>query len=174
MSSLDIASYNRQGKVFHGANVAAKNHIVVGTSETGIGLTNPWGSGKKVILVEFGFAATSVSTAVTTIGLAMGLPTVLAPTSYTKIAIQKADCSGPAADSVCTLWDAATFVTAPIAIKWCFGNLWVTGGTGDHPYAMTYYPEGAVVVVPGASIVSVVLGATQAGVGSFTWIEVPV
>lgn len=174
MSNLDVTSYNRQGKVFWGANVSAVNHIVVGTSETGIGLTNPWGSGKKLILVDFGFAATSVSTAVTAIGIAMGLPTVLAPTSFTKITIQKADCSGPGVDSVATLWGAATFVTAPITCKWCFGNLWVTGGTGDHPYSMVYYPEGSIVVSPGASIVSVVLGATQAGVGSFTWIEVPV
>jgi hypothetical protein len=173
MSNLDIASYNRQGKVFNGANVAAKNHIVVGTSETGLGLTNPWGSGKKVIMVDFGFAATSVSTAVTAIGLAVGLPTVLAPTSFTKISIQGADSSGINGGSVCTLWDAATFVTAPISCRWSFGNLWVTGGAGDHPYQMMDRIEGAIVLVPGASIVTAVLGATQAGVASFTWIEVP-
>ena len=174
MSNLDIASYNRQGKVFCGANVAAVNHIVVGTSETGLGLTNPWGSGKKLILVDFGFSATSVSTAVTAVGLAVGLPTVLAPTSFTRVAIQKADCSGPASDSVAVLWGAATFVTAPIAIRWVGGNLWVTGGTGDHPYYINDKPEGAIVVVPGASVCTVVLGATQAGTASFTWIEVPV
>jgi hypothetical protein len=170
MATLNTSDLNRQGKVFSGANVASQAITAVATSMTGLILYNPYGSGRKLSLIDVGVIFTIVATAVTAVGLAVALPVVLAPTSVTAITVQNADCSGPASNNVGRLYSAATFVTAPITTRWFGGNVWVTGGTGDHPYSLNDKVEGAVVVVPGAAVMLSVISAVS-GAASMTWAE---
>ena len=177
MSNMDIASYNRRGVCFSGSNVSAKALTAVTTAMTGLILYNPIGSNKKLLLVDLGWVSSVVGTGVGNLGLAISPPQGAAPTSTgvtTASAVLGADGSGGANVSVAKLFDAATFLTAPVTQRWIGGNIWVTGGTGDHPYMIQDHVEGAVILVPGAAAMFTIVTTVMTGMGHFTWVEVPV
>ena len=173
MSNLDIASYNRQGKVYTLANTAAVATTAVGTTVTGLILTNPYGSGKKFIMVDWGWASSVVGTGVGNLGLANMSVSLTAVTQTTPITVRAADGSG-AATSVALGASSVTLPVASVAVKWLGGNIWVTGGTGDHPYMLQGSLEGSLVLVPGSALHFAHVTTVLTGLGSFTWVEVPV
>lgn len=175
MSSLDVASYNRQGKVFCAANVAAKSVIAVTTSMTGVILYNPAGSGKKFIIVDAGWAWTTVPGAVHNIGMALAAPNVTVPTTLTAIGsgVLAADGSGNAGNSVARAYDAAALPVAPVMQRLSFGAAWGTS-VGVSPHMLQDKIDGALILVPGAVLTFAAVTTTAVGLGSLTWIEVNV
>lgn len=173
MSSLDIASLNRQGKVFCAANVSAKSVVAVSTTETGVILHNPPGSGKKLVIIHGGFVWTTVPGALHNLGWGLMAANPVLPTSLTAIGsgVLAADGSGNAGQSVARAYDAATLPTAPVAVRWFGGAAWVTGASVG-PYIMVDYVEGALAVVPGAAAALIVVTTTAVGMGSVCWAEV--
>lgn len=174
MSNLDIASYNRQGKVFVAANVSAKSVIAVTTAMTGVILHNPAGSGKKLLIVDAGWVYTTAAAALHNIGLALAAPHATAPASLTAIGsgVLRADGSGTASEAVGRAYDAATLPVAPVAVKWLWGAV-ATGGTNTYG-PMTAYLDGSLILVPGATLTFAAVTTTAVGMGSVSWIEVPV
>lgn len=173
MSNLDVASYNRQGKVFAVANTAAVATTAVAATTTGLIVINPYGSGKKLVMVDWGWASSVVGTGVGNLGLAIGAASTTAVTNTTPITVRAADGSG-SATSVAAGSSSATLPAAAVAIKWLGGNIWVTGGTGDHPYMLQGTLEGSIILVPGSTLQFTHVTTVLTGLGSFTWIEVPV
>lgn len=175
MSNLDIASYNRKGQVFSAANTAAKSVIAVTTSMTGVILYNPAGSGKKLVLVHAGWVWTTAPAAVHNIGIALAAPNVTVPSSLTAIGsgVMAADGSGNAGASVARAYDAATLPVAPVIQRWSFGATYGSG-VGESPAALIDYIEGALILVPGAVACFAAVTTTAVGMGSISWIEVPV
>ena len=175
MSNLDIASYNRQGKLFYAANVSTKTVSAVGTAMTGVILHNPTGSGKKLLVVDAGFSYVTVPVAVAAIGLGMAAPNATAPASLTAIGtgVMAADGSGSGTQAVGRAYDAATLPVAPTAAKWGFTYNYVSAASGN-PATVFYYVDGSLLLVPGATIALIALTTASAGVGSISWIEVPV
>src|SRR5438552_10021519 len=108
MATLNVSDLNRQGKVFVGANVSAKSVIAVAAAMTGLVLWNPPSSNKKLVLVDVGFAYTTVPGALHNLGIAVMVANNALPTSLTvagRSAIA-ADGSGNVGQGV--VWDAAT------------------------------------------------------------------
>ena len=173
MSNLDVASYNRQGKVYTLANTAAVATTAVATTTTGLILTNPYGSGKKFIMVDWGWASSVVGTGVGNLGIAVMAAHTTAVTQTTPITVRAADGSG-AATSVGLGASSVTLPQAAVVAKWVGGNIWVTGGTGDHPYMLQGSFEGSLLLVPGSALHFTHVTTVLTGLGSFTWIEVPV
>ena len=175
MSNLDIASYNRQGKVFVAANTSAKSVIAVTTVMTGVILHNPTGSGKKLIIVDAGFAWTTVPGAVHNLALALAAPNATAPASLTAIGsgVLNADGSGASASAVGRAYDAATLPVAPVAVRWFAGAAWGTS-VGVSPHSLLDHVDGALILVPGATLTFAAVTTTAVGMGSLTWIEVNV
>lgn len=175
MSSLDIASLNRQGKVFCAANVAAKSVIAVTTSMTGVILYNPAGSQKKLVLIHAGWVWTTAPAAVHNIGIALAAPNVAVPSSLTAIGsgVLAADGSGNAGQSVARAYDAATLPVAPVIVRWSFGATYGSG-VGESPAALIDYIEGAICLVPGAVATFAAVTTTAVGMGSICWAEVDV
>ena len=173
MSNLDIASYNRQGKVYAVANTAAVATTAVATTTTGLYVFNPFGSGKKLVMVDWGWASSVVGTGVGNLGIALMPTSQTAVTNTTPITVQNADGSGAATTAVARAGSSATLPVAGVAVKWLGGNIWVTGGTGDHPYMLSGSFEGSLIVVPGSAIQFTHVTTVLTGLGSFTWIEVP-
>jgi hypothetical protein len=176
MASIDVVSYNRQGKVYTGTNVSAKALTAVATAMTGLILYNPFGSGKKLVLVDAGFVTSVVGTGVGNLGIAIAPTVPLGPTSATS-----ASCSAvlsaagdTGSTSVAKLYDTATFATAPVMQRWIGGNIWVTGGAGDHPYQIMDRIDGSLILVPGAAAMLSIVTTVMTGMGHFTWAEVPV
>lgn len=167
MSNLDVTSYNRQGKVFQVANVAAVSVLAVSTTMTGLILCNPYGSNKKFILVDAGFVWTTAPAAAHQIGIAMGFSQT-AVTHTTPVVVYSADGAGSGVNSVALADSASTLPVAATARRWFGGALGATTGA----YMIKDYPEGAVVLVPGAYAHLTTVTTTAVGMGSFTWIEV--
>ena len=174
MSNLDIASYNRQGKVFTAANTSAKSVIAVTTSMTGVILYNPAGSNKKFIIVDAGWVWTTVPGAVHNIGMALAAPNVTVPTTLTAIGsgVLAADGSGNAGTSVARAYDAAALPVAPVIQRWSFGAAWGSS-VAVSPFKATDQIDGALILVPGAVLAFAAVTTTAVGMGSVTWIEVP-
>ncbi len=173
MASIDIASYNRQGKVFTAANTAAVALTAVNVTTTGLIVFNPFGSGKKLIMLDWGYASSVVGTGVGNLGIALMPANVTAVTNTTPITVQAADGSGAAATSVARASSSVTLPEAGVAVKWLGGNIWVTGGAGDHPYQWGGNLDGSLIVVPGSAIHFTIVTTVMTGLGSFTWAEVP-
>jgi hypothetical protein len=174
MSNLDIASYNRQGKVFVAANVSAKSVIAVTTGMTGVILYNPVGSNKKLIIADASFVWTTAPAAVHNIGLALAAPNPTVPSSLTAIGsgVLAADGSGNAGSAVARAYDAATLPVAPVIVRWMGGAVYGSG-VGESPYSIMDHVDGSIILVPGAVMTFAAVTTTAVGMGSVTWIEVP-
>ena|SRR3990167_894471 len=175
MSNFDIASYNRQGKVFTAANVSAKNVIAVTTAMTGVILHNPAGSNKKLLIANAGWVWTTVPGAVHNIGLALAGPNATAPSSLTAIGsgVLSADGAGNAGNSVGRAYDAATLPVAPVIVRWLGGAAWGTS-VGVSPFSIMQNVDGGLILVPGSTLTFAAVTTTAVGMGSVTWVEVPV
>lgn len=172
--SLDVASYNRQGKVFVAANVSAKSVIAVTTAMTGVILHNPAGSGKKFLIVDAGWVWTTAPAAVHNLGLALAAPNATAPSSLTAIGsgVLAADGSGSGTQAAGRAYDAATLPVAPVIVRW-FGGAAYGSGVGESPFSIVDHVDGALILVPGATLTFAAVTTTAVGMGSVTWIEVP-
>ena len=168
MASLDVMSYNRQGKVFTVSNVAAVSVLAVSTTMTGLVLINPFGSGKKLILVDAGFVWTTAGAAAHQIGVALGWSTT-AVTNTTAITVLRADGGGTGTNSVAAGSSSATLPTAAVAQMWIGGSL----GTAVSPYMVRERIDGSLILIPGAYAHLTTVTTTAVGMGSFTWVEVP-
>ena len=168
MSNLDVASYNRQGKVFHAANVAAASVLAVATTMTGLILCNPYGSRKKLLMVDAAFVWTTAGAAAHQIGIAVGYSQT-AVTHTTPAIIYNADGSGVSATSVALVDVSSTLPVVTTARKWIGGSL----GTAVSPYMVNERLDGSIILVPGAYCHLTTVTTTAVGMGSFTWIEVP-
>ena len=170
MATLNVADLNRQGRVFVGANVSAKSVIAVTTAMTGLILWNPTGSGRKLVLIDTGFAYTTAPGALHNIGVAMMASNNAVPTSLTVSGRSAVAADGSGNVGVGVTWDAATLPAAPVAVRW-FGGTMATGSVS--PYQLNDRIDGSLILVPGAAACLTVVTTTAVGMGHFTWAEVP-
>ena len=175
MSNFDVASYNRQGKLFVAANTSAKSVIAVTTAMTGLILHNPAGSNKKILIETAGWVWTTVPGAVHNIALALAAPNATAPSSLTAIGsgVLAADGSGASTAAVGRAYDAATLAVAPVAVRWFAGAAWGSS-VAVSPFSIVDHIDGAIALVPGATLTFAAVTTTAVGMGSVSWVEVPV
>lgn len=175
MSNLDRLAYNRNGQLFCAANVASKNVVAVSTTATGVILYNPVGSNRVLYIVDGSFAWVTAPAAVHNIGWAIMAPSITTPTSLTAIGsgVQSCQGTGNSGNSVALAYDAATLPVAPV-MRRIFGGAVYGSGVGESPYSIIDYVDGALAVQPGGAAVFAAVTTTLAGLGSMTWIEIPV
>lgn len=175
MSNFDYAGYNRKGQLFVAANVSAKSVIAVTTSMTGVILHNPIGSGKKLLIGDVGFVWTTTPAAVHNIGLAILGPQATQPSSLTAIGsgVLSADGSGNAGAAVARAYDAATLAAAPVSVRWFGGAAFSGTAATTGPFSMVDKVDGALILVPGATLTFSAVTTTAVGMGHICWAEVP-
>ena len=175
MSNIDRLAYNRAGQMFCAANVSAKNVVAVSTTATGVILYNPVGSNKNLFIVDAGFAWTTAPAAVHNLGWAIMASSITAPTGLTAIGSGVQSCMGygNSGNSVGQAYDAATLPVTPIMRRIAGGAVYGSG-VGESPFSIIDYIDGALAVPPGGAFVFAGVTTTLAGLGSVTWIELPV
>ena len=171
MATLNVADLNRQGKVYVGANVSAKSVVAVSTTATGLILYNPFGSGRKLALVDAGFVYTTATAALHNLGMAVMPTSQTVPTGLTVAGRSAIAADGSGGTGVGIVWDAATLPVAPVAVRW-FGGTNATGSSSM--YQFNDRIDGSIVLVPGSALVLTVVTTTAIGMGHFTWAEYPV
>ncbi len=176
MATIDVAALNRQGKVFHAANVSTKAFSVSATVFTGLILFNPLGSGVKAVIIDWGLSYVTSPATINNSGLAIApqgttLPASTGTSTLNSATALAADGSGKVGQL--QPFDAATLVTATVR-RW-------TGGTafGSAAGVSTYQGidrvDGSLIIVPGVAIaVQTLTNALVGAVASITWAELPV
>lgn len=169
MSNLDVASYNRQGKMYFACNQANKATTALSTTATGLILYNPWGSTKKLVLVDARFAFSAVPTAAGAVMLSMGnTPSVAATPAGTADVIWAADGSGLSTTSVARVFTIATTNIVNVYVM----PLAVASTTTASVHTANI-PEGGLIVAPGNFVSFSHVTTVATGIGSFLWVEVP-
>lgn len=154
------------GRLFSVASQAAvATTAALATTWTGLGVCNPTGSGKNLIIQEFGWALTVVGSDEGGVGLMTSDTTGYAQALTAKCAMNAAGTSIAYCD------DGATIAT-PILERICG-----TYGTGAITTAMLYAPtviqlDGSIILPPGRSVMTYTTTATTAAfVFHFLWEE---
>ena len=170
MSSLDVASYNRQGKMYFACNQANKATTALSTTATGLILYNPWGSGKKLIVVDARFAFSAVPTAAGAVMLSTGnTPSVAATPAGTADVVWAADGSGVSTTAAARVFTIATTNVVNVYVL----PLTVASSTSASA-DLHGLPEGGFIVGQGNYAMFSHVTTVATGIGSFIWVEVPV
>ena len=174
MSNLDVTSYNRLGQLYTAANQAAATVTLINTSTaTGFILSNPFGSGKKLIVVNLCFTYTTAPTAIATVWVAGSVaPSPTARATVTALGVYGADGSGLSGVAVGRAYNASTTPNLPVYL-YQLGNPQVTIA-GSAPVTWPLTLEGSIILVPGSYIQTSYIGQAPVGQTSAVWAEVNV
>ena len=165
---------NRLGKMFTAANQAAATVTLINTSTaTGYILSNPWGSGKKLVLRDANFSYTTVPTATAIVFLAQSIaPSATAHASVTALNVYGADGSGASTVSVARAYNASTTPNLPVYSR-ILGYAPTTPATTG---ALTFTDTimGAMILVPGSYVQVSYITTAPVGITSMSWAEVDI
>lgn len=168
-SALD---YNRQGLLFTACNQAAATVTLINTSTaTGFILSNPWGSGKNLLVFSAQFTYTTVPTATAIVFLAQSIaPSPTAHASVTALTVYGADGSGATGRSVARAYSASTTPNLPVYTR-ALGYSPTTPATTG---ALTVrdYLDGQLILVPGTYLQISYITTAPVGITDMTWAEV--
>lgn len=170
MPTLDVATPNRLGQVFQACNAAGVILTVVGTVVTGFILSNPYGSGKKLVLVDAAFVPTTVPAATYALGIATGFSPV-AVTHTTPVSVYAGDGTGVANTSVAKVDSSATLPVASV-LQRLNGYAPTTPATAGGLSWLDRI-EGTLILAPGAYAHFTFVGTAPTGIGAMSWVEVP-
>ena len=168
MSNTNIFDYNNRGTAYFTCSQAVVTTTALSTTATGCILYNPWGSGKKLVILDARWIYTAAITAVSGVMLSMGnTPSVAATPAGTAQSIWRADGSGVTTTQVARAFTIATtnvvnVYVAPLAHS---GTALVSAyGEGFH--------DGKMLVVPGNYVMFSHVTTAVVGIGSFLWAEI--
>lgn len=161
-----------RGNVFLGANQAAQTLTSIGTtSQTGLILVNPPGSGKNLVLLQVEFALTGAGNNNPTVVLALqtaASASLASPANTAKNALV-----GNAATCVGLVTTSATLQSNPVVAKVLqVCNTTTLPATVNPP--VTYDIGGIIMLTPGTAACISSIATTATGFASFTWEEIPV
>jgi len=156
------------GRLFSAANQAAgATTAALATTWTGLALCNPTGSGKNIIVHEFGWAMSVVGSDDGVVGLMSADSTGLVATITPKAGMNGAG------SSIAIVDNGATIGT-PILERIC-GTIGTGATTTQISVPQSIYQvDGSIILPPGRSIMTYTTTATTAGaLFYFLWEEVP-
>ncbi len=139
------------------------------TTQTGFSLSNPFGSGKTLVLLQFFGAFTTAPAAIATLVLAANVnPIAAAVVHGTPLTVRKANLgvSGTAvglADSACTL------PAAPVVVAGLGGP--VATGSVSQPQVVVNF-DGSLAVAPGCTVSVNSITTAISGIWTMTWEEI--
>ncbi len=161
----------RLGKMYSACNQAAATVTLINTSTTtGFVLSNPWGSGKKLVVKDAMFAYTTVPTATAVLFLAQSIAvSQVAHASVTALNVYNVDGSTVNA-AVGRAYSASTTPNLPVYSRILGYSPTTPATTG----ALTFKDEvnGALVLVPGTYVQVSYITTAPVGITYMSWAEV--
>lgn len=163
---------NRLGNLFTACNQAGATVTLINTSTTtGFILSNPWGSGKKMVLRDANFTYTTVPTATAEIFLAQSIAvSSVAHATTTAIGIYRADGSGVTLACAGRAYSVSTTPNLPVYTRSLGYSPTTPATTGGLTF--TDYINGAMALVPGTYVQVSYITTAPVGITSITWAEV--
>ena len=149
------------------AGVATSTALSV--TQTGFTLSNPYGSGKTLVLLKFFGAFTTAPAAIATLVLAANVnPVATAVTQGTPLTVRKANL-GVSGTAVGLAASAATLPAAPVVVAGLGGP--VATGSVSQPQVVANF-EGAICVAPGCAVSINSITTAISGIWTMVWEEV--
>ncbi len=162
----------RLGKMYYACNQAAATVTLINTSTTtGFVLSNPWGSGKKLVIKDAMFAYTTVPTATAIVFLAVSAaPSMVAHASTTALTVYGCDGGGAATSNAARAYSATTTPNLPVYSRILGYSPTTPATTG----ALTFKDEvnGALILVPGSYVQVSYITTAPVGITYMSWAEV--
>ncbi len=144
--------------------------ITLSTTQTGITLTNPFGSGKTLVLLQFRGALTTAPAGIATIILTANVnPNAAAVTQTTPLTVRAANL-GVTKGATGLAASAVTLPAAPVVVRALGGP--VATGSVSQPQIVDDI-NGALTVAPGCAVSVNALTTAISGVWSLIWEEIP-
>lgn len=170
---MNISDLNAQGLVYTAANQAAATVTLINTSTaTGFILSNPWGSGKKMVLwnVEFNYTTVPIATAIVFWAMSVA-PSATAHATVTSLTVYGANGQGAAAQAVGKAYSASTTPNLPVytrSLGYAPTTPATTGGL-----CLSAILEGSLILLPGSYGQISYITTAPVGIASAIWAEIP-
>lgn len=168
--AIDMFEYAKLGKIFHAANTANATLSALSTTATGFVLSNPYGSGKNIALLQCNGSYNTAPAGASSVGIAMS-PAVstTAVTHTTPLVVYKAILDGDNGDAVGLADVAATTVGTPVFCR--FVGQGVNAASSVVATGFSDQVNGSLIIPPGASIQLAYVTTAVVGLFSMTWLE---
>lgn len=169
----DLANYNRLGQVFFACNQAGATVTLINTSTTtGFVLSNPYGSGKLLMISQVNFTYTTVPTATAIVFLCPSVAiSTVAHGSTTALQVYGSNGSGAATNAVGRAYSVSTTPNLPVygrVLGYAPTTPATTGGL-----TVTDQTDGALSLVPGSYAQISYITTAPVGITMMSWVEVP-
>ena len=168
---MNISDLNAQGLVYIASNQAAATVTLINTSTTtGFVLSNPWGSGKKLVLwnVEFNYTTVPAAAAIVFIATSIA-PSPTAHASTTAVGVYSAAGLGASTTSVARAYSASTTPNLPVYSRVLGYSPTTPATTGG--LTGTDQVNGKMILVPGTYAQISYITTAPVGITSMTWFE---
>lgn len=162
----------RLGNVYSTSPTTTGAFTVIHATSTGLTLENPHGSGKDLVMKGGKFTSTTLTT-IGEVGIAVNptTSTVLSATT-TATVIHNAKNTGSNANiGVGLAYSIATLSSTPVWLE-MQGSGAVSSAVNSNAPALSWEPNGSIIVPPGSYITWACLTVVRSGIGSFVWAEV--
>ena len=170
---MNISDLNAQGLVFTASNQSGATVSLINTSTaTGFILTNPAGSGKRMMLWDITFDYTTVPTATAVLFWAMSTtPSNTAVVQTTPLVVYRGDGGGVSTVQAGRAASDATTPSLPVYVRRLGYSPTTPATTGG--LSVGAYIEGMLSLVPGTFGQISYITTVPVGIASVTWAEVP-
>ena len=143
--------------------------LALSTTQTGLTLTNPFGSGKTLVILQIRGCFSTAPAGVSTILLAANVnPIATAVTQTTPLTVRRANL-GVSGIGVGLAASAVTLPAAPVVVR-ALGGVNATGSTT--PNQIVDDVNGAIQVAPGCAVSINTLTTAISGIWSIVWEEI--
>lgn len=161
----------RLGKMYHAASAGAVTLSTVSTTCTGLSLSNPWGSGKLLVVKQVDFVPSTAPAGASVVGLAIHTALSTTETVHTTpMVIHNAIAKGNVSSSSAGKADAAsTLASTPLWLR-PMGS--VVAGSSISPAKYSDPTNGSIIIPPGGALSLSYLTTAAVGIASITWVEV--
>jgi hypothetical protein len=161
----------RCGKMFHACSAGAVTLSTVSATCTGLVLSNPYGSGKRLVVAKVRFAPSTAPAGAAVVGLAISpAQSQTAVTHTTPAVIHNAIANGSNATVGVGQVDAAA--TLPAAPVWLRPIGSVVAASSITPGIYIDDTDGEIILPPGTNLSLSYLTTAAVGIASITWVEI--
>ena len=173
MSNLNwFLEQARLGNMFTAANQAAATVTLINTSTaTGFILSNPWGSGKDLVLKDVNFSYTTVPTATAVVFLACSIaPSATAHATVTALNVYNCKGNQVTTSNAGRAYNASTTPNLPVYSRVLGYSPTTPATTGA--LTLTDKVDGQVILVPGTYAQISYITTAPVGITMMSWAEV--
>ena len=160
----------RLGNMFHACSAGAVTLSTVSTTCTGLALSNPWGSGKNLVLKDVNFSYTTVPTATAVVFLACSIA-ASATAHATVTSLNVYNCKGNVAvtSNAGRAYSASTTPNLPVYSRTLGYSPTTPATTGGLTF--TDKVDGQVILVPGTYAQISYITTAPVGITMMSWAE---